>query len=59
MGIEVIMLTGDNTSSAKTIADKVGIETVIANVKPDEKADQIKALQNEGKQCHNGWRWNK
>ena len=49
MGIEVVMLTGDNENSAKTIADKVGIETVIANVKPDEKADQIKALQQEGK----------
>ena len=49
MGIEVVMLTGDNENSAKTIADKVGIETVIADVKPDEKADQIKALQQEGK----------
>ena len=49
MGIEVVMLTGDNENSAKTIADKVGIETVIANVKPDEKADQIKSLQQDDK----------
>ena len=49
MGIEVIMLTGDNENSAKSIAEEVGIETVIANVKPDEKTDQIKALQQAGK----------
>ena len=49
MGIEVIMLTGDNENSAKSIAEEVGIETVIANVKPDEKADQIKSLQQRGK----------
>ncbi len=45
MGIEVIMLTGDNTNSASTIAEKVGIEKVIANVKPDQKAEHIKSLQ--------------
>jgi P-type E1-E2 ATPase len=49
MGIEVVMLTGDNENSAKTIAEKVGIETVIANVKPGEKADRVKALQQDGK----------
>ena len=49
MGIEVIMLTGDNENSAKSIAEEVGIETVIANVKPDKKADQIKSLQQDGK----------
>ncbi len=49
LGIEVIMLTGDNEYSAKTIAEKIGIETVIANVKPDEKADRVRSLQQEGK----------
>ena len=49
MGIEVIMLTGDNENSAKSIAEEVGIETVIANVKPDEKADRVKSLQQDGK----------
>jgi P-type E1-E2 ATPase len=44
------MLTGDNPSSANAVAELVGITTVIANVKPDEKAAQVEALQNEGKQ---------
>ena len=44
------MLTGDNPSSANAVAEQVGITTVIANVKPDEKAAQVEALQNEGKQ---------
>ena len=46
MGIEVVMLTGDNQQSAATVAEKVGITTVIANVKPDEKLGEIKSLQN-------------
>ena len=50
LGLDVIMLTGDNTSSANAVAEQVGITTVIANVKPDEKAAQVEALQNEGKQ---------
>ena len=41
------MLTGDNANSARTIADKVGISTVIAGVKPDEKAEKIKQLQED------------
>ena len=49
MGIEVVMLTGDNQQSAATVAEKVGITTVIANVKPDEKLGEIKSLQNDGK----------
>ena len=48
LGIEVLMLTGDNANSARTIADKVGISTVIAGVKPDEKAEKIKQLQEDG-----------
>ena len=50
LGLEVIMLTGDNPSSANAVAEQVGITTVIANVKPDEKAAQVEDLQNEGKQ---------
>lgn len=49
MGMEVIMLTGDREEAAQIIAQKVGIEQVIAGVKPDEKADHIKRLQNQGK----------
>ena len=48
MGFEVIMLTGDNQNSANTIAEKVGITNVIANVKPDQKANHISSLQENG-----------
>lgn len=49
MGYDVIMLTGDREEAAQTVAEEVGIETVIAGVKPDEKAHQIAALQAKGK----------
>jgi Cu2+-exporting ATPase len=48
-GIEVAMLTGDNRATAERIARKLGIETVLADVLPGQKADQIKALQTRGK----------
>tara|TARA_Y100000766_G_scaffold199299_1_gene171636 strand:+ start:10151 stop:12454 length:2304 start_codon:yes stop_codon:yes gene_type:complete len=48
MGYDVIMLTGDREESAQTVADEVGIETVIAGVKPDEKAHQIAEMQTQG-----------
>ncbi|MBI5332241.1 MAG: heavy metal translocating P-type ATPase [Candidatus Aenigmarchaeota archaeon] len=47
--IEPIMLTGDNERTAKAIAKQVGIEKIIANVLPGEKADVIKNLQKQGK----------
>ncbi|TRZ55192.1 heavy metal translocating P-type ATPase [archaeon] len=49
IGIESVMLTGDNERTAKAIALQVGIKRVIANVLPHEKLDVIKKLQAEGK----------
>jgi P-type Cu+ transporter len=48
MGIEVIMMTGDNQQTAKAIAVKVGIVKVLADVLPKDKANHIKQLQEDG-----------
>lgn len=47
-GIEPVMLTGDNEKVAQQIAREVGINHVIANVLPNEKADHVAALQQDG-----------
>jgi Cu+-exporting ATPase len=49
MGLEIVMLTGDNEITAKAIAKQIGIDTVIANVLPWQKVDVIRKLQSEGK----------
>jgi len=48
-GIEVVMLTGDNAATAKRIAADLGIDSVLADVLPAQKAEKVKALQATGK----------
>jgi Cu+-exporting ATPase len=49
MGLEVVMITGDNQKTAQAIAREVGIERVMADVLPGQKADAVKTLQADGK----------
>ena len=48
-GIRIVMLTGDDRGTAKSVAAKLGIDEVIAEVLPDQKADVVKRLEEEGR----------
>ncbi|NQV50975.1 MAG: heavy metal translocating P-type ATPase [Candidatus Marinimicrobia bacterium] len=48
-GLEIVMLTGDNQTTANVVARKLGIEKVEANVLPDQKRDIVQRLQKEGR----------
>jgi len=48
-GVEVVMLTGDNATTAQAVANKLGIDRVEAEVLPDQKAQIVKTLQDEGR----------
>ena len=49
IGIQVIMMTGDNQKTAAAVAKKIGLDGFFADVLPQGKADLVKKLQNEGK----------
>jgi len=49
LGLEVVMLTGDNERTARAIARQVGIDRVVAEVLPDQKAGLVQTMQAEGK----------
>ncbi len=48
-GLNVMMITGDNEKTARAIGDQVGVDNIIAEVRPEEKAAKVKALQKEGR----------
>ncbi|MBK24522.1 MAG: copper-translocating P-type ATPase [Halobacteriovorax sp.] len=48
-GLEIVMLTGDSKTTAEAVASKLGIDKVVAEVLPEQKVEEVKRLQAEGK----------
>ncbi len=48
-GVKVVMLTGDSATTAQAVAKKLGLDDVVAEVLPDQKAEVVKQFQNEGR----------
>ena len=48
-GVRLVMVTGDSRTTAHAVAKKLGIDDVMAEVLPDQKADRVKRLQAEGR----------
>lgn len=53
MGIETVMLTGDNTKTATAIQKQVGVDRIVAEVLPQDKEREVRQLQGSGKR----WQW--
>jgi Cu+-exporting ATPase len=49
LGLRTILLTGDNATTARAVGDKIGVDDVIGEVLPSEKADVVRRLQDEGR----------